>query len=88
MGDVRFCGILMIWLVLYNDSFSGSILVFTKGSPKGQLGSRSNTAKQEFFLLANKQLSFLLVFFLKPTHLRIFLNFLVILLNIKYEIKS
>ena len=56
MGDVKFCGILMIWLVLYNDSFSGSILVFTKGSPKGQLGSRSNTAKQEFFLVANKLL--------------------------------
>ena len=46
----------MIWLVLYNDSFSGSILVFTKGSPKGQLGSRSNSAKQEFFLVANKLL--------------------------------
>ena len=56
MGDVRFCGILMIWLVLYNDSFSGLILAFTKGSAKGQLGSRSNTAKQEFFLVANKLL--------------------------------
>ena len=53
MGDVRFCGILMIWLVLYNDSFSGLILAFTKGSPKGQLGSRSNAAKQEFYFVAN-----------------------------------